>query len=193
MNKTIKTIFLVVIIVLIVILGFFFAVRKTNIFSAPTKLPTSITFSGITQGCEDIFVYKTNKNYTAGISVYARKEKLNFSTTEKTFEIGKTDGLIVKIAIRTGEMGGEIGGEISQLYCNDVSYPRKYKRIGLTGKSGKAIISISDINQSKPGSREYAATVILKDVHFSDDKGTESNIVVDELIFKDVIVGWYPG
>jgi len=34
-------------------------------------------------------VYKINTDDTVGISVSARKEKLNFSSAEKTFEIGK--------------------------------------------------------------------------------------------------------
>ena len=185
MNKTIKIILYVIIVILIVVLGYFFVARKTNVFSPTPKVPPSITFQETGGGCGNIFVYKINKDDTAGISVSARKEKLNFSTTEKTFEIGKTDGLDVEIIV---------GDKIARLYCNDVLYPDQPKSKKLIGKSGKAIISISSIDKSQPEwNKNYTATVILKNVRFTEENGNNSDIIVDELIFKDIRVGWLLG
>jgi hypothetical protein len=62
------------------------------------------------------------------------------------------------------------------------------------GKSGKVIITISDVDESQPvWNRNYTATVILKDVHFVEENGNNSDVIIDELIFKDVRVGWLPG
>jgi hypothetical protein len=185
MNKTTKIILIIIVVGLIVFLGYFLGVKKNSIFSPTPKLPTTITFQETGGGCANIFVYKINDNDTAGISVSARKEKLNLSTTERTFEIGKIDGLNVEILV---------GEKIRQLYCNDVLYPDQPKPKKLIGKSGQAIISISEIDESQPEwNRNYTATVILKDVHFSEESGNDSDITIGELIFKDIRVGWLPG
>ncbi len=180
-----KKVIIVVIVGMVVVFGYFFVREKPNIFAPILKLSTSIIFQETGGGCGDIFVYKINNDHTASISVSANKEKLNFSTTEKTFEIGKSDGLRVEI---------RIGEKYAHFYCTDVLPPTQLTIRKLFGKSGKAIISISDVDKSKPQwIGNYTATVILKDIHFVDDKGIDSDIVVDELIFKDVGVGWYPG
>jgi len=185
MNKTAKTILLIVIVGLVAIFGYFLIARKTNILSPSPKVPATITFQETSGGCGNIFVYKINKEDTAGISVSARKEKLNFSSAEKTFEIGRTDGLNVEILV---------GDKIARLYCNDVLDPDQPKSKKLVGKTGKAIISISKIDESQPEwNRNYTATVILKDVHFVEENGNNSDITVEELIFKDIRVGWLPG
>ncbi len=89
MNKTTKIILVIIVVGLIAFLGYFFGVKKNSVFSPTPKLPTTITFQETGGGCANIFVYKINDNDTVGISVSARKEKLNLSTTEKTFEIGR--------------------------------------------------------------------------------------------------------
>ena len=181
MKKT-KTIFFVFII-LITVFGYFFVSREIG--SSAFKLPVSFSFQENSAGCGNIFVYKINNDDTVGISVSAGKEKLNLSTIEKTFEVAKTEDLSIEILV---------GKNIERLYCNDIFDPDQPKPKKLIGKSGLAIISISNDNKSKPdGSEEYKATVTLKNVHFFNDNGTESNIVIDELIFKDVTVGWYAG
>ncbi|AKM83416.1 hypothetical protein A2422_00915 [Candidatus Woesebacteria bacterium RIFOXYC1_FULL_31_51] len=185
MNKTTKTTLLIAIVGLVAILGYFFVARKTNVFSPTPKVPASISFQEIGGGCSNIFVYKINSNNTAGISVYAIKEKLNLSTMEKTFEIGKTDGLSVEILI---------GDKIKMLYCNDAVDPNQPKSKKLIGKTGKAIISISKIDESQSAwNRNYTTTVILKDVRFVEENGNDSDITVDELIFRKIRVGWLPG
>ena len=64
----------------------------------------------------------------------------------------------------------------------------------LLGKTGKVTVTISDIDETRPvWDRNYKATVILKDVHFIEENGNNSDITLDELIFKDVRVGWLPG
>ena len=196
-KKGFANIVLIIVIVAIVALGGYFVFSKKSEpvaqqptptptqTTTPTKVPVFIAFQETGHGCSNIFVYKINSNDTVGISVYAIKEKLNLSTTEKTFEIGKTDGLNVEILI---------GDKIRMLYCNDAVDPNQPKSKKLVGKTGKAIISISKIDESQPKwSSNYTATVILKDVHFIEENGNNSDVTVDELIFKDIRVGWLPG
>ena len=187
MNKTAKIIFVIIVVVVITFLGYTFGVKKNNIFPPAPKLPTTITFQETGGGCGNIVVYKINSTDTAGISVSASKGKLNLSTTDKTFEVGKTDGLEVKI---------HVGKKIRQLYCNDVLHPHpdQPEPKKLIAKSGQAIISISKVDESQPvWNRNYTATVTLKDIHFTEENGNDSDITIGELIFKDIAVGWLPG
>jgi hypothetical protein len=154
-------------------------------FSIKKNLSTTVAFRENSGGCGNVFVYKTNDDGTVGISVFADKEKLNLSTTEKTFDVGKTDGLIVKLLI---------GEKVAQLYCNDILYPDQPKSQKLIGKSGQAKISISRVDESQPiWDRNYTATVSLKNIHFVKEDGSDSEITIGELSFKDVRVGWLSG
>lgn len=187
-----------VIVVLVGAVGYFVFVKKSIPTIQQTQTPTSQTptpkiatqsisniFQSENGGCSNIFVYKTNKDNTTGISVSANKDKLKLSTAQKTFNIGGVDGLEVELLM---------GQNIKSLYCNDAMDPNQPKSKKLIGKSGKATISISDIDESQPvWNRNYTATVILKDVHFVEENVNNSDIIIDELIFKDVRVGWLPG
>ncbi|OGB77155.1 hypothetical protein A2476_04815 [candidate division CPR3 bacterium RIFOXYC2_FULL_35_7] len=63
----------------------------------------------------------------------------------------------------------------------------------MIAQSGRAIIKISNIDKSLPEwSGNYKATVILKDIHFFDENGNDVGIV-DDLMFKDITVGWLAG
>lgn len=192
MNKISKIILMTLAFFLITAIGY--TLVKRNSFLPTNKNSTQITasgFNGLFQdqsdsgGCGNIFVYKVNKENTVGISVSANKDTLNLSTTEKTFYIGKIDGLAVQLLQ---------GGNIRSLYCNDVLDPNQPKPKKLFGVSGKATITISVVDESLPvWDRSYKSTVVLENVHFSDEKGNNSDVIIDDLIFKDVVVGWLPG
>jgi len=187
MNKTAKIILSIAIVGLVVVLGYFLVARKTNIFSPILKMPVSISFQETGEGCGDVFVYKINKDDTAGISVGANKDVLNLSTTAKTFEIEETNISDLRIELRMGE-------NVGFMYCNDAIDPNQPEYKTLLGKTGEVTISISDIDESQQeGNRNYTATVILKDIHFVEKNGNNSDIIIDELIFRDIRVGWWPG
>jgi hypothetical protein len=187
-----------VIVVLVGAVGYFVFVKKSIPAIQQTQTPTSQTptpkivtqsisniFQSESGGCSNIFVYKTNKDNTTGISVSANKDKLKLSTAQKTFNIEGIDGLEVELLM---------GQDIKSLYCNDALDLYQPKPKKLLGKSGKVIITISDVDESQPvWNRNYTATVILKDVHFVEENGNNSDVIIDELIFKDVRVGWLPG
>ena len=187
MNKTVKIILSIAIVGLVVMLGYFFAARETNIFSPTPKVPASISFQETGEGCGDIFVYKINKDDTAGISVGANKDALNLSTTAKTFEIEEANISDLSIKLRMGK-------NIGFMYCNDAIDPNQPEYKTLLGKTGEVTISISKIDESQQeGNRNYTATVILKNIHFVEENGNNSDVVIDKLIFRDIRVGWWPG
>ena len=185
MTKIPKIITLIIVAGLIFGAGYFFL--KNPYFPLPTpKLPQKFVFQNEANGCANIFLYKISEDDTIGISVSAKGDTLHLSKQEKTFEIGKTDGLNVEILV---------GQKIAQLYCNDVLYLDQPKPRKLIGKSGTATISLGDnVEWSAPNwERGYKATINLSNVHFSDENGQDINVILDNLIFKDVTVGWFPG
>jgi hypothetical protein len=112
-----------VIVVLVGAVGYFVFVKKSIPAIQQTQTPTSQTptpkivtqsisniFQSESGGCSNIFVYKTNKDNTTGISVSANKDKLKLSTAQKTFNIEGIDGLEVELLM---------GQDIKSLYCND--------------------------------------------------------------------------
>ena len=138
-------------------------------------------------GCGDVYVYQTNKDSDMGISVGAEKDTLNLSTTAKTFRIEETNSDDLKVELRVGE-------NVGFLYCNDVVDLNQPEYKTLSGNTGEITISISEIDETQiVGNRNYTTTVILKNVHFIEENGNDSDMVIDELIFKDVRVGWFPG
>lgn len=207
MSKTQKILVSLVLLALIVAAGFYFfplpqEPRVENFVGQPTgqnenlNSPSGQTqepvvsglpkfvFQGNGDGCGDILVYKTNSEDTMGISVIARQTTLGLSAEQKTFQIGETEGLNVEILT---------GQNIARLYCNDAIYPNQPKPKKLTAKSGTAAIQILDFNASLPeGNRKYKATVVLKNARFFDESGKEAG-VVEDVMFKDITVGWFPG
>jgi hypothetical protein len=164
MNEIIIIIFLII---AIGALAFFWHSKKNKV----------LNFQKSGKGCGNIFVYKVNNSDTQGITVRADREILHLSTTPKNFDIGETEGLLVKVSI---------GEKVSLYYCNDVMPAYSTLQEELIAESGQATISISEVN-SKPN-EQYTATVILKNVYFKNSK-----INIDKLIFKDIVVGWLPG
>jgi hypothetical protein len=151
------------------------------------KEENDIVFNGQEDGCANFLVFKINSDNTASIAVDARIDELKISNIPQTFEIGNTEGLRVEL---------KLGKGAGAFYCTDV-IPYDSEDImpkTLLGNSGQAIISVSGYDESIPKpDRRYKATVILKDVHFIDEKGVESDVVIDELIFKDILVGFLLG
>jgi len=159
----------------------------TSASSYKTSIPTLIyQKSG---GCGNIVVYKINESETEGISVEADKDKVNLSTKPKTFDIATTAGLVVQIFL--GENLRESMKATS--FCNDFVSPIVPEPAVWTAKTGRATINISKSNDSAPvWERGYTATVKLKNVRFYDESGVNS-VVLDELIFENISVGWLPG
>lgn len=152
-----------------------------------TKALPPLTFQDESRGCGHIRVHKVNQEYTAAIVVQTDTAKLHLSTETKTFEIGsRVEGLQVYIDFYYYVPEGN--GAIGVHYCNDLAFnhtpPRKWY-----AQQGKVQITLADLGLSEIG---YKATVRLEDVHFVDENG-QNEIVLSQLIFKDVFVGWLPG
>jgi hypothetical protein len=152
-----------------------------------TKSLPPLTFQDQSRGCGNIRVYKLNQEYTAAIVVEADTAKLHLSREMKTFDLGnKREGLQVYIDFYFYLPEGN--GFIRQLYCNDVaSYHQPPKK--WVAQRGEVQITLGE---PVPPGIGYKATVRLENVHFVDENG-QNEIVLSQLIFNDVFVGWLPG
>jgi len=159
--------------------------------SAPTgNKPSEYDISSIFQkadGCGNIYVYQTNKDGDVGISVNADTTALNLSAAAKTFNIASADLDDLRVELLLGE-------NVGFLYCNDAMDPNQPEYKTLLGKTGEVTISTAAVDESQQGrNRDYTAAVVLRDVHFAEEDGSDSDVVVSELIFEDIRVGWLPG
>lgn len=147
-----------------------------------------LTFQDMGRGCINMLLYKINIQCTAALVVRADTAKLHLSPDEnKEFDLSQNpDGLTVYVDFYDylPEGNQSIGGH----YCNDVvsdhQPPKKW-----FARQGLVQIKITQPAQDSGG---YGATVWLRNIHFIDENGG-NEIILDELVFENVHVGWLPG
>lgn len=138
-------------------------------------------------GCSSFRVYKIN--YTGyndiGIAVTGNREKLNLSETEQTFDLSKIDAQDLNVEIKKFASG-------SQGYYCDCVFEGELSDTW-TSVSGTVKIKIVQDYEGNPETFEkiYIINVILENIILKNDK--ENIIIVNQLEFKNVSVGWLPG
>jgi hypothetical protein len=146
-----------------------------------------LTFSDKSRGCGNIFVYKLNQECTAAIVVKADTAKLHLSTATTTFDLhNRQDGLAVYVDFYYYLPEGN--GFIGQYYCNDVFLPHKPPKKWLA-QQGRVQITLTELGSPGMG---YRATIRLDNALFVDEND-QNEIALNQLIFKEVFVGWLPG
>ncbi len=136
------------------------------------------------QGCSNFVVYQTDEEDTMGIAVFVDKDALNLSPEATVFDIEETDGGHVMVSLIEGKA-------VSSGYCNDVIENDFKRNKQLVAKQGEVTISISKSNTELD--EAYTTTVVLRKIYFSEEDGSDSNMFISELVFRDVSVGWLPG
>lgn len=144
-------------------------------------------FTGDSGGCINVFVFKTNDLNNIGVSVRANRDNLNLASTTQTFNLEEIKSEDLKVELF-------IGDDIRELYCNDAINSERPEYRTLIGKSGEVSINIPEITdpEFQPGER-YEANVFLKNLIFIEENGKESDMIIEELNFDNVEVGWFPG
>lgn len=146
-----------------------------------------LTFFAESRGCGNIRAYKFNRENTAALVVLADTAKLRLSAATQSFELdAPREGLAVYLDFY--DYLPEGNGFLYQFYCNDVGYrykpPKKW-----TARQGRVWIALSAFNREVQG---YKATIRLANVRLLDEQG-RNEILIEELLFKEVFVGWLPG
>jgi hypothetical protein len=132
-------------------------------------------------GCGDIRVYAENDAENAIIVIKADKSQLALNPTPTEFNLAQeNEGLEVYIDFYY--YLPENYWSMTYRYCTDIGWyvrpPQKW-----IARSGKIRIAVSEDNK---------ANIELEDVTFHETNN-ENQVILEFLILKDIIVGWYPG
>lgn len=184
-----------ILIILITLIVFILGSIGLNIYVSDARRPNypktqnttgDMSFNKASKGCGNFVVTKVNFENTAGISVSANSKKLDLTNEEKSFEIGTTKEIDVKMLL---------GQNIDSLYCNDVLDPNEPTPTRLKAIDGLVTIKINKSSSiSKPGQQgTYNVDVTIQNVSFENEDGSQSDMFIKSLFFDDVSVGWYPG
>ena len=163
-------------------------VGQVEIEAASPLIP-GLVYNGRSQGCGDLFVYQANDDSALSefITLSLDARAFGLSSEPVTLEIADYfPGPLVKIDL----FGSHLANFGEFPYCNDVG-PEAMPQSVWLAESGTITISIDGIVPEESCAGEgYAATILLEDILFRSEQ--ESRIL-EELLFKDVAVGWCPG
>lgn len=134
-------------------------------------------------GCGDVIMYAVDEQDRAMVTFQAQGlvEEARASEEDEVEVV-----LDLSTAVATAEI--EQGEGVSSTVCNDVIVPPgpRVDRVW-TATAGSATLHIRPVS----GSEGAFADLVLEGVVFSSD-GAE-DILVEEVVWTDVFVGWYPG
>jgi len=133
-------------------------------------------------GCSSFLVYKLNDYKDVGIAVIGDMEKLNLSETEQSFNLSENEDLFVEI--------NKFSDNAHGYYCDCVFEGE----ISETWKSVSGTAKIKIKQNIIPHYSEFESHTInitLENVVLQNNDG--STIIIYNMVFSDVGVGWLPG
>jgi hypothetical protein len=148
--------------------------------------PAHITES---RGCGNIFVYQFIDNLKA-LTVRINGDELGLTKKRQDFELnGSNPDLSVVL-----EIAGNDPDSIYFNFCNDVAYPNMGKTTKYNAVAGKLSYSVSEDNPIKEPIWKtfYYVTIRIEDLHLLNPE-TSDEIVINDIVFWNVEVGWLPG
>ncbi len=132
-------------------------------------------------GCSSFLVYETNDKFHS-LHISGNRDELGISTTPKTFALPLNQLNVVV---------NQFDGEIGNYYCDDVIGDEGTIINTYTPNSGTAEIVITQDSISVyEWEVIYEVSVTLKDLIFVVD---DTIVTIDNKIFENVRVGWFPG
>jgi hypothetical protein len=136
-------------------------------------------------GCADFIVYKSNASGTEYLRVQLNREVHAVSTQPRTFDLAATPtGLVIDIDVYPSRPQ-------SPRYCNDALIADDPSPEVWSARSGRVTISVSADTLTPDPNNLYKATVKLEGLTFRSRDG--ETVFLEEEVFENVTVGWYPG
>ena len=139
-------------------------------------------------GCGNIFVYQYLNDSTV-LTVKMAGKNLNLTKEPQSIDLDSPNSNVIVVL----EIAGNDPDSIYFNFCNDVAV-----NIGTTLKyeaiSGELTFSVSEDNPIKEPIWEssYSVTVKIKNLILYN-KVKENKILINEIVFSNVRVGWLPG
>ena len=150
--------------------------------SAPNKIVASA-------GCGNIFVYQFLDSLKA-LTVRIDGQKLALTQKRQTIELNGSNPNVSVVL----EISGNNPDSVYFNYCNDVAFINMGTTTKYNATSGALSFSVSEDNPIKDPSKQnlYFVTIKIQNLHLENQE-TNDEIIIDEVVFWDVQVGWLPG
>lgn len=139
-------------------------------------------------GCGNIFVYQFIDSLKA-FTVSINAKQFSLSKKCQTFSLSDSNP---NIQVQL-EVAGDSPDSIYFNYCNDVAFPNQGVIKKIKATSGKLLISVSEDNPvDEVNYNSYYVTIKIKDLRLLDLENNQE-ILFDDIVFWNVLVGWLPG
>lgn len=174
--------------ILMIALVFISCEESEIIYNYPDGIsaPNNIVASA---GCGNIFVYQFLDSLKA-LTVRIDGQKLALTQKRQTIELNGSNPNVSVVL----EISGNNPDSVYFNYCNDVAFVNMGTTIKYYSTSGTLYFSVSEDNPIKETSLHnlYFVTIKIQNLHLKNQK-TNDEIIIDEVVFWDVQVGWLPG
>ena len=140
-------------------------------------------------GCGNIFVYQFLDSLK---SLTVRINSNEYTLTKKRQDIDiNISNPNVSVVL---EVSPNHPDSVYFNFCNDVAYPNSGKTIKYKATSGKLSFSVSEDNPIKEPIWQtfYYVTIRIENLHLLNPE-TNDEIILDEVVYWNVGVGWLPG
>lgn len=149
-----------------------------------TTVLSTYNFQDSGDGCANFIVYKHDNDANATLSVSGMRDVLNLSSEALSFNLPH-DGLTIQL--------NQFDGPIGYYYCDDVAGDEAMIITTSSPISGTAEITITaDSTYVSTYEIHYELSVFLKNLEFEVPDSDET-IVIEDISFEGINVGWLPG
>lgn len=148
--------------------------------------PDNVIESG---GCGNIYVYQFLDSLKA-LTVQINSNEYRLTKKRQDIDINVVNpNLSVVLEISSGHPDS-----VYFDFCNDIAYPNSGTTIKYIAISGKLSFSVSEDDPIKDPVWQsfYYVTIRIVDLHLLNQE-TNDEIIIDEIVFWNVGVGWMPG
>lgn len=140
-------------------------------------------------GCGNIFVYQFLDSLKA-LTVRINSNEYSLTKKRQDIDIDISNPNILLVL----EISPNHPDSIYFNFCNDIAYPNSGTTMKYKAISGKLSFSVSEDNPIKEPAWEtfYYVTIRIIDLHLFNQE-TNDEIIINEIVFWNVGVGWMPG
>ena len=148
--------------------------------------PDTVVESG---GCGNIFVYQFLDSLKA-LTVWINSNKYSLTKKRQDIDLDISNPNISVVL----EISPNHPDSIYFNFCNDIAYPNMGTTIKYKATSGQFSFSVSEDNPIKEPIWQtfYYVTIRIVDLHLLNQE-TNDEIIIDEVVYWNVGVGWLAG